>query len=261
MLLPNQGTEGITDSTSTQNQPIWPVNLTSQPWVSHPCRLLNTICSWEETMHFRLRTLTLASTALAALGLASSAAPSATTTTTTTESVKAKTAKKPRHCVNSSAGPDTRAVCYDDFTAAIAAAIGGQITDAPADVRVAMKDQRLLARLNHTGEKKDTAAFAPTASTGLMVIGILYSDTDFVGSTYTVSRSTGCTGPLNNIDHDVAYVGDDWNDEGESIQVFQNCYARLWQHRDFQGAMLDFAGDRSDFGAVMANEVSSMQFS
>jgi hypothetical protein len=87
-------------------------------------------------MHPRLRTLTLASIAIAALGCASSATPVQ----------PAETAKKPRHCVKSLAEPYTRAVCYDDFTAAIAAATGGQITDAPADVRVAMNDQQPPAR-------------------------------------------------------------------------------------------------------------------
>jgi hypothetical protein len=92
-------------------------------------------------------------------------------------------------------------VCYDDFTAAIAAATGGQITDAPADVRVAMNDQRLLAKLNHTGEKKDekknTADIQPTAE---LVLGILFDDTIFDGSALIFTGSRACTWTPNDID-------------------------------------------------------------
>jgi hypothetical protein len=200
-------------------------------------------------MHRRRSTLTLASIAIAiaALGLVSGATP-----------VTAQAAKQHRHCVKNLLEPATPAVCYDNFTAAMAAATDGQITDAAPDAGVAMKDQSFVNRLNPTGEKKDTAAIVPTAS--LVVVGILYSDADFGGSTYTF-RSRPCTNTLNDSDYGVAYVGDDWNDQAESIKVFNNCYARLWQHRDFRGAMLDWAGSRSDFGSVMANEVSSLEFS
>lgn len=197
-------------------------------------------------MHFRLRTLTLASIAIAALGLASVVTPVQ----------PAETAKKPRHCVKSLSKPDTRTACYDNFTAAIAAATGGRITDAPADVRVAMNDQRLLAKLNATGEKKDTAAIPSAVEAP---ISTLFIDDGFDDDSLTYI-GTACTGPVSDIDFAEPYVGDEWNDDFESIRTFNNCFARLWEHRDFKGAMLDFFGDRSDLG-VLNDEVSSVQWS
>ena len=147
-------------------------------------------------MHFRLRTLTLASIAIVALGLASSAAAQTTTTITTTTTTtttttpttaaktgkRAKIAKKTGHCVRSVTKPDTPTTCYDTFTAAIAAATGGQITDAPADSRVAMNDQRLLARLNAgTGKKSgDKKSAAPTPAAGASLpIGTIFYYSEF----------------------------------------------------------------------------------
>jgi hypothetical protein len=170
---------------------------------------------------------------------------------------KTTTAGKARHCVSNSAEP-TRIMCYDNFTAAIAAATGGRISDAPADVRMAMSDKGLMERLNHTKERKGGPQI--TYSAGSVVIGILYSAADFSGSTFTLTSSFGCTDTLNDIDHQWAYLGDDWNDVPQSIRTFNNCYARLWEHRNFTGAMLDFAGDRSDFGS-MHDKISSIQFS
>jgi cell wall-associated NlpC family hydrolase len=124
-------------------------------------------------MHLRLQA-PLASIAILALGLASSAAQQTTTTTSTTTTTttttttaqpgkakRAKTARKAGHCVTSLTKTVNPTTCYDTFTAAMAAVTGGKVTDAPADVRVAMKDQGLLARLNVSGDKK---AKAPQAS-------------------------------------------------------------------------------------------------
>jgi hypothetical protein len=210
--------------------------------------MLNIFPSLEDIMDFRLRPLPLASVAVAALGLAFGATL-----------VQAQTAEKTRHCVQSLTEPDTRAVCYDNFAEAMAAATGGQIADAPPEVRDAMNDPGLLEKLNRTGEKKDAPATA--SARDRLVVAILFSDHNFQGSTLTFFRNRACTTETTDIDHSSAYVGDDWNDEGMSIRVFNNCFARLWEHRDFQGAMLDFAGDRSDFGALMDEEVSSLQFS
>jgi|EndMetStandDraft_9_1072997.scaffolds.fasta_scaffold152025_1 hypothetical protein len=96
-------------------------------------------------MRVQFRILALGSIVLLAFGPALNAQEKKTTPT--------KTAGKARHCVSNSAEP-TRIMCYDNFTAAIAAATGGRISDAPADVQKAMKDRRLMEKLNATKEKR-----------------------------------------------------------------------------------------------------------
>jgi hypothetical protein len=219
----------------------------------------------------QLRTLALASTAIVALGLASSAAPVTTTTTTTTtttepvegKKAKAKTAKKTGHCVTSLTKPGNPTTCYDTFTAAIAAATGGKVTDAPADPRVAMNDKALLTRLNASGDKKSSAANQPLAEDEAMVF-LLYCNTGFrgciVGGGVAIWTGRPCTGSDTSgpIDWQVPYVGDEWNDWGESFQAFQNCWAKVFEHANFGGASLDWAPERSDLG-VLEDEVSSFQ--
>jgi hypothetical protein len=218
-------------------------------------------------MRLRLRTLALASVAIVALGLASSAAPpttttttitTTTTTTTTTKQVKAKMAKKTGHCIRSVTKPDTPTTCYDTFTAAIAAGSGGQITDAPADTRVAMNDQPLLARLNATGGKKGPAVNQPLGG-GDVLIAILFYDDGF-GSPSLHLFGRACNDTIDiPPENQFPFIGEDWNDDFESFKGFSNCFVRLWEHRDFRGAMLDWAPERSDFG-VLNDEVSSLEF-
>jgi hypothetical protein len=191
--------------------------------------------------------VTLTVTAIAALGLASGATPAQAQ----------ETAKKPRHCVQTLVALNTPAVCYDNFTAAIAAATDGEVIDAPADVRVAMNDQGLLARLNYTGGQK---TIEPRIGTGSVLIGILFRNADFDGDTQLYQGNHFCSPDLTDIDFSFPYVGDSFNDDGESLRVFANCRARLFEHSNFQGAVIDWAGDRSDFG-ILADKVSSLQFS
>lgn len=169
----------------------------------------------------------------------------------------AQSAEVSRHCVQSLTKPKAQTACYDTFTDAIRAATGGQITDAPADVRTAVNDQRLLERLRPTGETKNDDIQPRGVE---RVIAILHSGANFGGSSLTYSADGDCTGSLFDIDFAEPYVGDEWNDEAESIKTFANCRTRLFEHRDFTGAMIDFAGDRTDFG-ILADKVSSLQWS
>jgi hypothetical protein len=66
-----------------------------------------------------LAKVTLTVAAIAALGLASGV----------TQVQAQETARKPRHCVQSLVTPNTPAVCYDNFTATIAARIGYAAAD------------------------------------------------------------------------------------------------------------------------------------
>lgn len=213
-------------------------------------------------MFFRIRPLTIAPIAIAALGLASVVASGQS-------GEKAKEKVKPtQHCVENLSKPDAAPVCYDTFTAAIAAATGGQISDAPADPGTAMKDQRLLERLNVTksdkksykkSDEKRTDGVEQVAATDVL-IGIIYWQSDFGAPSKVYTARGGCDIPLNPVEWQVAYVGDNWNDNSESFKAFSGCFMRLWEHRDFGGRAADWAEERHDFGS-MNNEVSSLEWS
>jgi hypothetical protein len=170
------------------------------------------------------------------------------------------TSKASRHCVKSISNVNKQVECFDSFTAAMSAATDGRITDAPADAGAAMKDQRFLEKLRPTGAT-ETETIQPAGEE--RPIAILFSDADMEGSTLTYTADTrGCPRPHDATDINFAdpYVGNAWNDQAESIATFNSCRAKLWEHRDFTGASIDFAFDRTDFG-ILADKVSSIQWS
>ena len=142
--------------------------------------------------------------------------------------------------------PPTPTTCYDTFTAAIAAATGGQITDAPANSRVAMNDQRLLARLNASGDKKSTAAIQENVP-----VGIIFYEAAFQGPSVSFLEepaTTYCTRTPKTPDTELPYVGDYWNDNFSSFIAFNNCWGKVWEHRDFGGVSTPWARRMGDIG-------------
>jgi hypothetical protein len=220
----------------------------------------------------------LASIALVALGLASSAAAQTNTTTTittttTTPITTAKTEKtrerartaKGLHCVTDLSKPTTPATCYDTFTAATAAATGGQITDAPADPQVAMNDQRLLARMNAGDGKKsgDKKSAAPAPAAGVSVpVGTIFYYTRFRGSSLTYTAPHGCDDdlfPSSGLYRTLAPTGMTTSSQpGATI----NCGIRVFEHRDFRGNhtyAFDYSYPDLDLYGL-EDEGSSLQF-
>jgi hypothetical protein len=223
--------------------------------------LINTIRLLEDIMDFRLRTLTLAS-AIGALGLASVVTP-VYPREKGVHGRHAVNANKNRHCVTDLSKPNTPATCYDTFTAAIAAATGGRITDAPADSRVAMNDERLLARVYNTGDtRKEKIQTDDKKKGGIQprifgIIGTIFYQSDFESSSATWSAES-CD-DTTSIDWQVAYVGDDWNDDFESARGGNNCQMKVFEHRDFQGASSPWFWESAWLG-VLQDEGSSLQF-
>ena len=180
--------------------------------------------------------------ALAAMGLAFVAKP-------------AQAAEPPRHCVVDVAEKNTPMECYDSFTAAIAKATGGRVTDAPNNVQAALKDEQLTARLNATGATKDRASVAVD-----VLIGIEYWDSGFRGSTYTFTAPWGCTGTTSDIDWQFASLPSNWNDEIGSYRGFSNCWVKHYEHSFFGGISTAYDGGRADMG-WMDDETSSLRWS
>lgn len=186
----------------------------------------------------RLRALVVASIAVVGLGLASEAAP-----------VRAETkVQQVRHCVMDVTAPKAPIACYGSFTAAIAKATGGRITDAPNDANAAVSDARLLARLKAIRAQ----AIGP--------IGTFYASTGYRGRTLTITGDHDCDDAHSPVEFSVEYVGDRWNDDIESFKAWRNCGAKVFEHRGFRGVTLDGYYIRMSNLGSLNNEVSSIEF-
>jgi hypothetical protein len=192
----------------------------------------------------RLRIIAFASVVVAAMGVASLATPA-----------QAQPIEKDRHCVTNASTPNAPTTCYGSFTEAMAKATAGRITDAPADAQAALNDRRLQERLGATGAKKN--GVGPMA---LAPISIMYRDVNFGGGSWVISGEFDCTGPTDNWDYWMPYVGDSWNDSIGSYRAYRNCWLKLFEHRDFGGGSIDFFGDRLGLG-ILDDEVSSIVWS
>jgi hypothetical protein len=169
----------------------------------------------------------------------------------------AQAAEKGRHCVTNVSVPNTPTTCYDSFTVAIAKATDGRVTDAPDNAQKAVNDRRFEQRLNATGTKKGSGGATALA---LSPISIMYRDADFRGASWIISGNFDCTGPTDNWDYWMPYVGDSWNDDIGSYHAYRNCWLMLFEHRDFGGGSIPFAGDRTDLG-ILDDKVSSIVWS
>jgi hypothetical protein len=211
-------------------------------------------------MRLRLRSLAFASIVIVGMGIAP-AATHAQAAEKPAEKPRVATprAAKPSHCVQSLSPKNAPMTCYSSFRLAIAKATGGRITDAPDNVRIAMNDKRLLERLNWTGAKKQHRVPVRSTAAG-DVVSIMYDEDSFRGDSIIYRSTHDCSNQTSDIEFTKEYVGDRWNDRMESYKTFRNCWVRLFEHRGFQGAFLDFAGDRTDFGRLH-DEISSLQWS
>lgn len=174
------------------------------------------------------------------------------------------------HCVISAT--DKSSKCYSSFTDAIAAATGGQILDAPADARLAIRDEAFVARINevaaahgpkeaasvvvHAGASNDTAGPEAVHPDTTVVLAINYLDLNFSGSTLTFTAPTGCAW---NHSYSWSNLGSAWNDQISSFRAFSNCNERLWVDANFGGNFED-GTSVSYVGDWMNDRGSSVQF-
>jgi hypothetical protein len=185
----------------------------------------------------RLRIIALPSIAVAGMGMASLSAPA-----------QAQAGSKDRHCVTDVSAPNTSTTCYDSFTTAIATATRGRVTDAPGDVRRAMRDPKLIAQLNDT-------SFSPAQS---FVLSTEWDASGFSGDSVSFTAPSGCTtDTLDDIEWQVAALPDSLNDIS-SYLAFSHCRVKHWEHPNFTGRSIGFDGGRADMGDM---EASSIQWS
>jgi hypothetical protein len=222
----------------------------------------------------------LASVAIVTFGSLASEAETITTTTTTVTTttsgsenqVRASTvANKNRHCVMSLSQPDNLPVCFDTFTEAMATVTKGKITDAPADVRQAMRSQAFLNKMNPSGTKKivdikDKGASTPPASSNERIdvhVLTIWCDNNFTGCTFGDGSLSFSGPPCDDTlfteppEKTIPSMPSGWNDDFESFAGANECFAQVFEHTNFIGASLPFASRRGDLG-VLNDQVSSI---
>jgi hypothetical protein len=152
---------------------------------------------------------------------------------------------------------ETRAItCFADFRAAISAATGGRVTDAP--VTAAPLDRATTARVNAAG----TAAAKAIGSRNLAantntVLAVEYLDPGYTGGSLSIVTDQGpCR---DGMDYFVNSLPSGWNDLISSFQSFNNCFTTHYEHNDRQGQSMEwYANDQ--IGYVWLNDqISSIK--
>jgi len=188
----------------------------------------------------------------------------------TTEPAGGSSARASRHCVVAPSGATT---CYATFTEAIAAATGGEITDAPADPKLVLDDERFAARINAIADRVARQAADPAASRIVpfsgVVIGIAYKDANFGDDTWVFNQPFGCDGNTATVDFEVQnlntspYTCCDFNDNISSFKSFSNCNTVLYEDWFFGGAATNGGtpiSDMSYVGDAMNDRASSIRW-
>jgi hypothetical protein len=152
------------------------------------------------------------------------------------------------HCVLDLSSRSQR--CFATFPAALSHATGGTVRNLPGDVRAAQRDPGLTAQLN-----------APKPAAASVVIGIQDWNSGRPGTkTWTVTAAHGCTASTGDIDWEISYVGDAWNDNIASFTTYNHCDQTMFDNANFGG---DHTGwiDHTDNLGAMKNRTSSIQWS
>jgi hypothetical protein len=155
-----------------------------------------------------------------------------------------------KHCVyNLSTSTEQ---CFATFTQAIGFATGGLVTDAPADPATAAADPTFDQRINAAS----SATTDPSITSA--VLGVSWKDAGYSGASVSWSASSGCDSDAD-IDWQVSYVGDTWNDIISSAKSYNNCQSKYWQNYKCWGSATSWFTSLSYFG-TMNDRASSIQF-
>lgn len=200
----------------------------------------------------RIRTLALASVALAAAGITAVATPAQAAE------------EKEVHCVGQLSASTAKVSCYDSFTVAIAEATGGRVTDAPADAAKVINDPAFAAKLDGSSLAltKGSGKAPDQAGIQSVVIEIDYDYTWCCTSTFTWTAPEGCeTNPLGTVKYEVPdLTAYGWNDRINAFNNYSLCYSKHYEHAWFAGAYLGWEYGNHSLG-VLDGEISSIQWS
>ncbi|GII92045.1 hypothetical protein [Sinosporangium siamense] len=165
------------------------------------------------------------------------------------------------HCVVN-LSKNNKTTCFGSFTAAIAAATGGAITNAPADPAEAVNDAAFNAQLKPSGKGESAADAGASSARRQQVIGIEYQHSNHQGASYTFTGNRNCTGPTTDVDFWFAFPGGSpWHDIISSFRNYSNCFTAHYEHSNFTGRSTPYQDDRDYIGDYLNDRTSSLRWS
>jgi hypothetical protein len=152
------------------------------------------------------------------------------------------------HCVLAAGELETPR-CFATFPAAIAAATGGRITDAPESPAAAVHDPAFAAALES----------AP-ATLAAVVVGIEYADLNYGGASLSMTAPGRCDYSLD-ADYRFPRMPSGWNDRISSFRSYSNCAQQLFRDTSFTGgALTNVVSAMSYVGSGANDRASSVTF-
>lgn len=157
------------------------------------------------------------------------------------------------HCLQN---VDTQRLdCYHDFRAAMAAATGGQVADAPEDAGAL--DARTIARIAAAGEAASSNRAAGAKSAASNVLSIMYDEANYTGDTVSLTSNVTCARGRT---IDVNFVAD-WNNRVSSFRNVSDCASYYYLDAKQKGSFtIDHAhdGGRRSLPSGFDNQISSV---
>ncbi|WP_435279048.1 hypothetical protein [Streptomyces sp. 1222.5] len=161
---------------------------------------------------------------------------------TATAAANANAAPTARNCVVDIDSGSKQ--CYDTFRAAIAASTNGRITDAPLSAKHI--DQKLADRLK---------ASSGTSAAESVQLGVVYTDSNYDGSSMTLTAGTGCqSGNGRDFQYDLDGI---WNNSISSLTTL-SCWLELWDAPNTAGFHQEYQQATSYVGDAMNDRASSV---
>lgn len=133
--------------------------------------------------------------------------------------------------------------CFETFTAAIAHATGGQVTDAPNDAHAYATNVALRERVERSAGLRPAAAY---------VIGVQYKDANYRGDAWVYYGPHPCVpGFSSSPEYEAAAMPSGWNDEISSFIAANNCKEVLYAEGGCMGLESDV--NQADFEAYVGD--------
>jgi hypothetical protein len=131
--------------------------------------------------------------------------------------------------------------CFDTFSESIEAGSHGSV---------------VLPRTTAPQDLNDTLIAEHTVLRGRVIIGTEWNGSGFSGASKSFMAADTCAGTT----YEFSYVGDDWNDRGQSGKGFGGCDTnKKFVHSNYGGDVLTCTPNCNDYG-TLNNEVSSLRY-
>lgn len=148
--------------------------------------------------------------------------------------------------------------CFDDFTAALAHATRGEITDAPMTAAAAVRDPEIRHELRIDAQF-ELANHENTTSGSGQILPIEYEHRDLQGNSLIYRAGSGCDADTG-IEWSVPAISSDWNDEISSFVGANGCGAKHFEHSSYNGASTPWGQSGNYLGDAMNDRTSSIRW-